>query len=115
MYTPMHALYVFLGGGVGAVLRWSVSLVVPGMWGTQVVNVLGSLGLAFLITRGVPDPWKLLLGTGLMGGFTTYSTFNQDTIQRVQAGEPGLAALNVALTVAVCLASGAVGVWLGRQ
>lgn len=115
MYTPLHLLAVFLGGGVGASLRWGVSLAVPGMWGTQIVNVLGSVGLAYLIARGVPEPWKLVLGTGLMGGFTTYSTFNADTLARIEAGQPGMAALNVALTLVLCLGSGALGLWLGKQ
>lgn len=115
MATPTHLLYVFLGGGLGASLRWGVSLLVPGMWGTQIVNVVGSFGLAFLVARGVPDPWKLLVGTGLMGGFTTYSTFNQDTLAKLESGQAGLAALNVGVTVGLCLGSGLLGAWLGKQ
>ena len=111
----MSFLYVFLGGGLGAVLRHGVGLVVPGPYGTWVVNVLGSLGLAYLTARGVSEPWKLAVGTGLFGGFTTYSTFNQDTIRQLQAGDFAAAALNVGATVVLCLGSGALGMWLGRQ
>ena len=108
-------VYVFLGGGLGASLRYGVSLLVPGQYATWVVNVLGSFGLAYLMTRGVPPSWKLALGTGVFGGFTTYSTFNQDTIRLFQAGELGQAAVNVVATLVLCLGAGALGVWLGKQ
>lgn len=111
----MSFLYVFVGGGLGAVLRYAVSLGVPGQYGTWVVNIVGSLGLAYLATKGIGEPWKIFIGTGLFGGFTTYSTFNQDTIRHIGEGQFGTAALNVLATVALCLASGALGVWLGRQ
>lgn len=114
--SVMKLLYVFLGGGLGASLRWGVSLLVPGTLGTQIVNVLGSFGLALLLARAETNPTlKLLLGTGLMGGFTTYSTFNSDTLRHIEAGEPGKAVLNVVLTLLVCLGSGLLGLWLGRR
>lgn len=111
----MSFLYVFVGGGLGASLRYGVSLLVPGQYGTWLVNVLGSLGLAYLLTKGIADPWKLAIGTGLFGGFTTYSTFNQDTIRLFQAGEFGPLALNVVATLVLCIGAGALGVWLGKQ
>jgi CrcB protein len=112
----MKLLYVFLGGGLGASLRWGVSLLVPGALGTQVVNVIGSLGLALVLTRLEASPQlKLLLGTGLMGGFTTYSTFNSDTLRHLEAGEPLRALANVLLTLSLCLGAGVLGLWLGRR
>lgn len=112
----MKLLYVFLGGGLGASLRWGVGLLLPGSLGTQLVNVLGSFGLALVLTKLEASPnLKLLLGTGLMGGFTTYSTFNSDTLRHVEAGEPGKAVLNVLLTLGICLGSGLLGLWLGRR
>ncbi len=112
----MKLLYVFLGGGLGASLRWGVSLLVPGTLGTQIVNVVGSFGLALVLTRLEASPgMKLVLGTGLMGGFTTYSTFNNDTLRHLEAGEPWKALANVLVTVLVCLGAGALGLWLGRR
>ena len=49
-----------------------------------------------------------------MGGFTTYSTFNTDTLRLVQEGQAGLAAIHVVATLTVCLGAGALGLWLGR-
>ena len=57
---------------------------------------------------------RLFLTVGVMGGFTTYSTFNYETLQLGADGEWLLAATNVFVTVAVCLAAGLLGVALGR-
>ena len=52
---------------------------------------------------------RLLLTTGFMGGFTTYSTFNYETLRLLQDGRWSAAALNVGLTLVACLAGGALG------
>ncbi len=111
-----NLVLVFVGGGLGASLRYGVSLAVPGHWGTWVVNVLGSFALGLILAHpAFGDPrLRLILGTGVMGGFTTYSTFNTDTLRLVQEGQMGLAALNVVGTLALCLGAGALGLWLGR-
>jgi CrcB protein len=57
---------------------------------------------------------RLLLGTGVMGGFTTYSAFNLESIGLMQDGAWGRATLYMGGTVVACLAAGAVGVMLGR-
>jgi len=57
---------------------------------------------------------RLALTTGVMGGFTTYSTFNYETIRYVQDGAWRLALGNVALTLVACLAAGFAGIFLGR-
>ncbi len=73
------ALVVFVGGGLGATLRWAVTLLAGAPMATWMVNIVGSFGLAWLTARGFSsETSRLLLGTGLMGGFTTYSTFNQE-------------------------------------
>ena len=111
-----NLVLVFVGGGLGATLRYGVSLAVPGHWGTWMVNVLGSFCLGLILSHpGFGDPrLRLLLGTGLMGGFTIYSTFNTDTLRLVQEGQAGLAAIHVVATLTVCLGAGALGLWLGR-
>lgn len=112
--TAWAPLLVFLGGGLGAVARWSVSLWVPGAVGTLIVNVLGSALLAGLAhPHGGLDlaahPWRLALMTGALGGFTTYSTFNLDVLSLLQAGQPGRAALLAGGTLGACLGAGALG------
>ncbi len=89
-------------------------------WGTLAVNVIGSFLLAFLMTArtgtgdGLPDAWRFGLGTGLLGGFTTYSTFNYETLFYLQHGKLALAAGNLALTLVTCLLAGLAGVLVAR-
>lgn len=110
----MNWLWVFLGGGTGAVLRWQLSSLAPAPWGTVGVNVLGSCLLAAIMHPATElDPaWRLGLGTGLMGGLTTYSTFNLDVWTALSQGDPGRAAVVATTTFLACLAGGAVGWWL---
>jgi CrcB protein len=104
---------VGVGGGAGSVLRYYVGrwvdtpLAGTGFpWGTFVVNIAGSfiLGLiALLITERLPPDYRwayLLLGTGLCGGFTTFSTFEWETYQLVRDGSYWLAIANVAGSIA---------------
>ena len=110
------ALIVFIGGGLGATLRWAVTLFVGAPVATWLVNIVGSFGLAWLTARGFgSESSRLLLGTGLMGGFTTYSTFNQDTLLALEEGSIARAALNVVVTLLVCLMAGGLGFWFGRR
>jgi len=57
---------------------------------------------------------RLLIGTGFMGGFTTYSTFNYETLALIGEGSAGLAAANVAATLVGCFAGGLLGLAAGR-
>ena len=112
-----HALAVFVGGGLGAVLRWLV-----GKWtlawfgygfpvGTLAVNIAGSLaiGLAIGALEGFGQPAKLFFVTGFLGGFTTFSAFSLDTLTMWQRGEALTAGLYVALSLILSLAA----VWIG--
>src|SRR4029453_18853909 len=88
-------------------------------WGTLAVNVLGSflLGLSMQVavaTALLSPTLRLALTTGLMGGFTTYSTFNYETLQYFEQNDWLLGCANVAATVVVCLAAGGLGVVAGR-
>ena len=111
----MSFLYVFVGGGAGAALRYAFSLMLPSPWATQAVNVLGSLLLGWLLARGIDGPARALLATGFCGGFTTYSTFNAETLSLAQSGDWTMVAVNIVLTFGVCLMAGALGMWMGRQ
>jgi CrcB protein len=115
---------VALGGAAGSVLRYLVglgALAVLGdgfAWGTLFVNVVGSFLLGGIVAAALAGSLsqdaRVILGTGVMGGFTTYSTFSLETWKYLQDGAYGLAAANVALTVAVCLAGTAAGMAVAK-
>jgi CrcB protein len=117
--------WICLGGAVGTGARYLVSgwaLVVLGTgfpYGTLAVNVIGSFLLGLIMQIGIATPLlsptlRLTLATGVMGGFTTYSTFNYETIRYIQDGSWQLAFGNVAVTLVGCLAAGFAGLALGR-
>ncbi|MCK1795693.1 fluoride efflux transporter CrcB [Streptomyces sp. XM4193] len=108
----MNWLLVLLGGAVGAPLRYLVDLGVQRRRrrdrtafprGTLVVNVAGCLVLGVLtglaLHGAVSDSLRLLLGTGLCGALTTYSTFSYETLRLAESGARGSAVLNVLLSV----------------
>lgn len=115
-------LWVGLGGMAGSIARYLVSgwvqeasrsLNFP--YGTLAVNVLGCLIIGLLSqlaeTRGVFTPeMRLLVFTGVLGGFTTFSTLNNETVNLLRENESLLAGLNVAAH----LVFGLLAVWLGR-
>ena len=118
-------LLICLGGAVGTGARyltslWAASAFGPAFpFGTLIVNVAGSFLLGFLMQLGATSSLlsadvRLMLTTGVMGGFTTYSTFNYETLQYLQEGAWAMAGLNVASTLLVCLAAGALGVAVAR-
>ena len=120
-----RTLLVALGGLVGSVARYWLSGVVQQAsggefpLGTLAVNVLGSfvvgLVMALSLERGVVPPnARILLATGLCGGFTTMSTFSYETMALMRDGEMMLALSNVATTVGSCFAAVWVGQALGR-
>ena len=110
-----NIILVAIGGAIGSVCRYLVSgmNVASFPWGTFVVNVLGSLiiGLAVgLVNRGIASPeMKLLLVTGFCGGFTTFSTFANESLGFVKTGDVLMAALYAGVSVAI----GIMAVWLG--
>lgn len=121
----MQLLWICVGGAFGSGARyllsaWMLERFGPAFpWGTVAVNVIGSFLLAFILQLAVSTNWisptlKLALTTGVMGGFTTYSTFNQDTLRLAQEGNLVTAAGNVALTIAACLLAGLFGLTAAR-
>ena len=116
---------VMLGGGFGSGARylvggWVAQALGSGFpYGTIGINALGSFLITVVmylsLTGGAVGPdLRLLLATGIMGGFTTYSTFNYETLAFFQQGAWLLGALNVLVTVFVCLAAGGIGLMLSR-
>jgi len=114
------------GGAVGAVLRFSMSSNIYRVlgrefpYGTLAVNVLGSLlmGLFFIliIERGtLSAEWRSVIMIGFLGAFTTFSTFSIETLSLLESGELSRAALNIFLSVALCLGATWLGLVIGRQ
>jgi CrcB protein len=117
--------WICFGGAAGTGARylvsgWALRALGAGFpYGTLAVNLSGSFCVGFLMQVGLSTPLmsptlRLCLTTGVMGGFTTYSTFNYETIRYVQDGAWLLAAANVAVTLVACLAAGFAGLAAGR-
>ena len=89
-------------------------------WGTLTVNVAGSflMGLAFAYLLHRADPESLLqplMVVGLLGAFTTFSTFSIETVLLIESGETGRALLNMLISAGLCVATCAAGLLLGRH
>lgn len=118
-------LWICLGGAVGTGARYLVSgwvlrwLGAGFPFGTLAVNLLGSFLLGLLMqiglsTEAMSPTLRTALATGVMGGFTTYSTFSYETMRLLEAQSYGLAFLNVTTTVAACLLACYLGTAVAR-
>jgi len=111
---------VAAGGAIGASLRYGAATLTDALmgsefpYGTLLVNVVGSLVIGYLLVL-LPEPEnqvpvvRLLLITGVLGGFTTYSAFSVETLQLINDGHLTRAGMNVALTLVFCF----LAVWAG--
>ncbi|HDK38289.1 MAG TPA: fluoride efflux transporter CrcB [Thiolapillus brandeum] len=122
----MQAFAIAAGGAVGALMRYWVSTAIYAWlgrgfpWGTLAVNLLGSFAMGLLyilllerLTSG-PEVRAFLL-IGVLGAFTTFSTFSIETLNLLEDAEFGKALLNAAGSVIICVAAAWLGVVLGRQ
>ena len=110
------ALLVFVGGGLGALLRYLAGLLVEGPLATFAVNISGSFAIG-LLAAAIPieeSNLRLFFLTGLLGGFTTFSAFSLDALNFAQQGELGSAAAYILASVVVSLAAAALGVAVAR-
>ncbi|MCC6129868.1 MAG: fluoride efflux transporter CrcB [Acidobacteria bacterium] len=116
---------VFLGGGIGSVTRWGVSLLAARSfgtrfpWGTLAVNLAGCflIGLLFSLgtERGLIGPSaRLLLMTGFLGGLTTFSTYGLETVSFALSESRPAALFNILLNNVLGLALAVLGIWVGR-
>ena len=117
---------VGLGGALGSMARYWVGAVMAARlgaafpYGTITVNTLGSFLIVVIIHVSLTAPstisadLRLFLTTGVLGGFTTYSSFNQETLKMLEQGDYLLGAGNTVLTVLGCLLAGALGMAVGR-
>ncbi|MFD6320469.1 fluoride efflux transporter CrcB [Methylorubrum populi] len=92
----MNTLLVFLGAGLGGVLRHGVNLAAVRLgssfpWGTLGINILGSVLMGvvtgWMALRGVPPQARLFVATGILGGFTTFSTFSLEAFTLMERGD----------------------------
>lgn len=118
--TVTSMLFVALGGALGSVLRYGISLAGIALfgagfpWGTLAVNVIGSAAIGALVAAGLEGQARFLLITGLLGGFTTFSAFSIETVA-LWDRSPGLALLYVAASVVLGVAACMATFWLFRR
>ncbi len=120
----MTTALVFLAGAVGALLRYEVELAVrrrvgPDFpYGTLVINVSGSFVLGILaglaVHHGVSPTVVAVAGTGLLGAYTTFSTFTVDSVGLVEHGRTQAAAVNLGVSLVLGLGAAACGLVLGH-
>lgn len=122
----LQIVSIAAGGALGALLRFGMSNGIHSIlgrgfpYGTLTVNALGSffMGLLYVIMLERADfsvEWKAALTVGLLGAFTTFSTFSIETMNMFEAGEISKAGLNMFLSVALCVMGCWLGMVLGRQ
>ena len=121
--TWQHGVAVFVGAGLGGVVRWMLVIVSDARlgaafpWGTLIANVVGSFVIGvvagYLVLHASPF-WRLFWMVGVLGGFTTFSAFSLQTVEMAIAARWVPALLYVALSVVLCVGAAVGGVLLGR-
>jgi CrcB protein len=124
-WVDVTAMWIGIGGALGTLARYGVATwaattlgaVFP--FGTLIVNVVGSFLISVVMTLAtgstlISPTTRLFLTTGVMGGFTTYSSFNYETLRLAQESNLGLAAANMVATVVGCVLAGLGGIVVGR-
>jgi fluoride exporter len=121
----MGFLIVFLGGGLGSALRHGINIVAARAFGTEfpygtlIINVLGSLAMGliveyFALKTGLSQRMRLFLTTGILGGFTTFSTFSLETALLYERGATLGAAIYVVASVVLAIAALFAGLMIVR-
>ena len=116
-----NILFVALGGSIGAVFRYLISIFMVQLFGsafpfgTLLVNILGSFMMGIIYALGqvseVSPEIKAMVGVGLLGALTTFSTFSNETLLLIQSGAWLKAFLNITLNLRLCIFM----VYLGQQ
>lgn len=117
-------LVVCLGSALGGGLRYLVSLWTQARgwtsfpWATLIVNIAGCFLIALILTiaslRTMSTNARMFMTTGIMGGLTTYSTFDYETTKLFDSGAWGAGLLNLGVTLAACFAAGLLGIGLAH-
>ena len=118
--------WIMLGGALGTACRYGVGLGMAALlgpsfpYGTLAVNLLGSglMGLLYALVSVSPangSAYALILGTGFLGGFTTFSAFSLDSVRLFEDGQVGRGLLYLGLTLGGCLLATALSYALGQR
>ena len=120
-----RVLWISLAGAAGTCLRYLITISIAQRlgsalpYGTLFVNLTGCFAIAALVPAGAALGWSPTVRTavtvGFLGGFTTYSSFNYETMRLWESDATGASLLNVALTVVGGLVAGWLGILVGRQ
>jgi CrcB protein len=114
------AVWIAVGGALGTLARYGLVGLINQRgypWGTVAVNIVGSFALGVLVGLWGAEHTsnhQLALSIGVLGGFTTFSTFALDTISVWQNGSTGLAVVTVVVSVAAGIGAAVMGIGLGR-
>jgi CrcB protein len=122
----MLLIAIGLGGCAGALARYGLGRWAarrwpsPFPWGTFGINISGALLLGFLTglsagARPLPPLWRQALGTGFLGAYTTFSTWQVETLRLLHGRRPVTAAANIALSVGAGIGAAWAGLLLGRH
>ena len=122
----MTIIAIAIGGAIGSVLRYLIQMQCIDWFGTKfpygtmIINVIGSLAIGFLSVAllerfFVSTELRFAILVGLLGGFTTFSTFSLETLTLFEQGNVIIAASNIVLSVLLCIMACYLGVVLGRN
>ena len=121
----MMLLWVVVAGGLGSGARylvgqWSIAALGASFpYGTLIVNLAGCFALGAVVQLASAGDWspdlRAVVAAGFLGGFTTYSAFNQETLALIGSGSTGTALINIGVTLAGGLLAGWIGILVARQ
>lgn len=123
--TPLLLLLLSIAGGIGAATRFLLDGVIRARtdgsapWGTILINLSGSLLLGLLtgvvLAQAVPGSWQLVLGSGFLGGYTTFSSASMETVRLLQERRLGAGMLNGLGSLLGACVLATLGLWLGSM
>lgn len=114
----LNVIAIFLGGGLGSLLRYGANLIFP--FPTVVVNIVGSFIIGFFYVyfmdkADISSSVKLAVTVGLCGGLTTFSTFSLEVFKMIEKGGYVQSFGYIVLSVIICLLSTGIGAYLARN
>ena len=121
----MSAAWVWIGAGVLGAIGSTGRFLLDGFvsrrtaggfpWGTMAVNVMGAFAIGLVVGTGLVGDERFLVAGGLIGSFTTFSTWMFETQRLAEDGEERMALLNLVLSVALGIGAVALGWWIGSR